>query len=276
MEHPSQKNERKCDLNQSDPSIEQLINIIKILRGDNGCPWDRKQTLSSLAIYLKEETYELLEAITTGKTDEICEELGDVLFQILFIVQLFAEKNVFSFEDVLRHITAKMIRRHPHVFSDGEADSIDDVKQQWARIKREEKQNKSDRKRSILDSVPASLPSLMRAYRLSERASKTGFDWESIDGIAEKVMEEWHELNDALDARMEDEATVEFGDLLFALVNFARFARIHPENALTKSIAKFVKRFTYMEKRMADAGKELYFESAAEMDRYWDAAKRNG
>jgi len=256
--------------------INAIIKLIEKLRGADGCPWDKQQTPKTLALYLIEEMYELVDAIESGKPADVCEELGDVLFHILFIAILFREMGHFDIKDVADLNTAKMIRRHPHVFGDNKVSGTDEVRRQWHKIKMQEKNNAPET--SILDSVPAGLPALMRAYRISERAAKIGFDWEDTDGVIQKVEEEWHELKSELKGgkaeKEPEQASLEFGDVLFTLVNVARFARIHPETALTGSIQKFEKRFRYMEKMISEKGRNLESFSQEELEKLWEEAKQ--
>ena len=255
-------------------NYKALNRLIETLRGENGCPWDKKQTPGTMMLYLMEEIYELAEAIESGDPDLICEELGDVFFQILFIARLFEEAGKFNIEDVARVNTEKMIRRHPHVFGDAVVTDAEQVKDRWQKIKMKEKNNV--KKNSVLDSIPVNLPALMRAYRISERAARTGFDWDDLPGVMKKVEEEWGELKAELnkngDGKKEDIA-LEFGDVMFTLVNVARFARIHPETALTNSTRKFEKRFKHMESVVSKEGKKIDEASRDEMDRLWEEAK---
>ena len=226
--------------------------------------------------YAIEEIYEMVDAIHTGRVEEVCEELGDALFHLIFIIQCYAEQGRFTLEDVVRGITEKMIRRHPHVFASARAETTEKIRQQWHEIKQRE--HHPETSQSILDSIPIGLPALMRAYRISERAAKTGFDWEDTAGVIQKVEEEWRELKSALkEGKAEKEpkkASLEFGDVLFTLVNVARFARIHPETALTGSIQKFEQRFRYMEKRISEQDRNLDSFSQAELETLWEEAKQ--
>ncbi len=256
--------------------IEAIIDLIETLRGENGCPWDKKQTPQTILAYLLEETYELMDAVESGDPEEVCGELGDVLFHILFLVSLFREKGHFDIKDVVGQNYRKMIHRHPHVFGNDNVNSEDEVRKRWYKIKMEEKNASSED--SILDSIPSSLPALMRAYRISERAARTGFDWENISGVMKKVEEEWSELKTVFEKQKqssEDHAQValEFGDVLFTLVNVARFANIHPETALRDSTNKFEKRFRYMEKRISKGQKDIRSVSQKEKDILWGQAK---
>ncbi|HPA13864.1 MAG TPA: nucleoside triphosphate pyrophosphohydrolase [Desulfobacterales bacterium] len=258
--------------------IDSLMDVIKTLRGEGGCPWDKKQTPRSMTVYLIEEIYELVEAIESGKTQDVCEELGDVLFHVLFLSRMYQEMGEFDIHDVTEVNIEKMIRRHPHVFGGKRVNTAEEVKQRWHQIKMKEKNHRC--KTSILDSVPPGLPALVRAYRISERAARTGFDWNDIVGVMQKVEEEWFELKSELrieenqSGRDSDKIAMEFGDVLFAMVNVARFLHIHPETALRSSIKKFEKRFQYMEKVFSEAGRSLESASQNEMETVWEAAKQ--
>lgn len=258
-------------------SVERLATLIETLRSENGCPWDRKQTPGSMARYLIEEAYELVDAIISGNAEDICEETGDVLFQLLFIVCLFNEKERFDFQDVVEKISEKMIRRHPHVFGDEKVTSTKQVIENWRKIKQEEKGRETPS--SVLDDVPQSVPALHRACLVSEKAVKVGFDWPDIAGVMDQTMEEWQEFSDEI-KKMADhpadkqKASIEFGDVLFSMVNVARFAKIDPEIALTQSIQKFEKRFRYMEGRAREDGGTINDTSFEAMQQLWDEAKR--
>ena len=264
----TQKNTLAAD---RDP-FQALIELIDTLRGDNGCPWDRKQTPESISVYLTEEIFELADAIAAGDPYEICEELGDVLFQIFFIACMFQEKGSFDVAAVVRQNVEKMVRRHPHVFGPDKVDNTDQIRERWHQIKQKEKADK--KVHSALDSVPAKLPGLMRAYRLSERAARTGFDWQDTAGVIEKVDEEWSELKSAIQRQESRQTDDEFGDLLFTMVNLARFLKVHPERSLTGAIGKFVRRFTSMEKLALELGKNVESLSQTQLDQLWDEVKR--
>lgn len=259
-------------------SLNRLMDIINTLRGEKGCPWDKKQTPETMTVYLIEEIYELIDAIESKNPDHIVEELGDVLFLILFILSCFEEKGIFDISDVAKTNAEKMIRRHPHVFGNKTAKSVEDVKKRWHKIKMDEKPGNS--KKSILDAVPVALPALVRAYRISERAARAGFDWQNIADVVKKSEEEWDELKTELSVKNSDEkkraaVSMEFGDTLFTLVNVARFAQIHPETALTNAINKFKKRFEHMEKNINKQGLSLESVSHNQFDKLWDEAKNN-
>ena len=260
------------------PTIESLRKLIAALRAKNGCPWDRKQTPSSLTIYLIEEMFELVEAVEADNTEAIEEELGDVLFQVVFLAALYQEAGRFSLESALEHNIQKMIRRHPHVFGTETVENADQVKERWRQIKQQEKGHNP---LSILDSVPAGLPAIMRAFRISERAAGIGFDWADLDGVMAQVESEWAEFkaeigsSGDMDTDRSDMA-MEFGDVLFSLVNVARLAHIHPETALSRSTRKFMHRFKAMEAMARKAGQSLETLPRDEMERLWMAAKNSG
>ncbi|MFZ7127337.1 MAG: nucleoside triphosphate pyrophosphohydrolase [Desulfobacterales bacterium] len=261
-------------LTSRSPSLYDIIELIRTLRGEKGCPWDRKQTPRSITVYLIEELFELVEAIESGSIEDVREELGDVLFQVLFVAELYLEKRHFDIADVVSRNLDKMRRRHPHVFDHREVSGIDEIRRNWHAIKQSEK---NDRPRgSVLDSVPAGLPALMRAYRVAERAARTGFDWNDLPDVMEKVEEEWDEFKAVASLpgnAGSDAVALEFGDILFTLANVARFARIHPETSLSAAIRKFENRFRYMENRVAEAGGTLEALTREELDRHWEMAK---
>ena len=258
------------------------MELVKTLRGENGCPWDRKQTPETIGVYLIEEVYELMEAIASGNVSDIREELGDVFFQIVFFMCLYEENRDFTHDDVIDAISEKMVRRHPHVFADMKTDSVDVVKKRWQEIKKEEKKEKNgDLPASVLDSIPKSLPALPRAYRVSSRAAGLGFDWDDIKGVMDKVEEEWAEFKKEV-ARYESskdkdiqrkKISVEFGDILFTMVNVARFAKIHPETALNDATSKFEKRFRFMENAFEKNGRSIEDVQRDELENMWGTAK---
>jgi tetrapyrrole methylase family protein / MazG family protein len=221
--------------------LEDLRELLARLRGPRGCPWDRKQDPESLKIYLLEETYELAEALDREAPKAIREELGDLLFLMLFICRIYEERGDFDLSEVMAEIQEKMIRRHPHVFGEAKWRKPEEVVQGWQGLKAEEKPGQSP-----FDSIPAALPSLLKAHRLSQRAAGLGFDWPDIRGVLEKVREELGELEEAIDRPDPPAAREELGDLLFALVNLGRFLGIHAENALRSANQKFLDRFQHM------------------------------
>ena len=248
-----------------------LMQLIQTLRGPEGCPWDKKQTPRSIVLYLIEEIYELVEAIESDNSDDICEELGDVLFQVFFIAELFREKGRFDIVEVALRTTEKMIGRHPHVFGADRLDSTEAVRERWHKIKRHEK--KHSESTSVLDSVPVQLPALMRAYRISERVAREGFDWKDMSGVVEKVEEEWAEFKVAQRAELREQAAMELGDVFFTLVNVARFAKVHPETVLAGATKKFEKRFKELEKRAAERGVAMGVRFQTELDGIWEQIK---
>ena len=258
-------------------SLGAIIALIQRLRGEDGCPWDQKQTPQSLAVYLIEEMYELVDAVASGNAHAVCEELGDVVFQVLFMAEIFSESGSFDLDTVVQHNIEKMIRRHPHVFGEKKVISTAAIRENWHAIKKEEQKANHRAPSSVLDSIPASLPALMRSYRVSERAARTGFDWNDLTEVMAKVEEEWEEFKMAVQQiRDEDSrhmAAVEFGDIIFTLSNVARFVGFHPETALTAAINKFEQRFRHMEQAFNNQGRELESASREEMDRAWETAK---
>lgn len=227
-------------------SIKALVALIESLRGENGCPWDQKQTPRSMLVYLIEEIYELADAIESNRAEAVREELGDVLFHIFFITQLFQEKDDFSIDDVARDITAKMIRRHPHVFGAAKVQNTEEVRQNWQKIKQNEK--KAFTKKSIIDSVPSNLPALMRAYQIGERTAQYGFNRENRENLLIELESKFDQLKRAIDINDTDRTLKDFGSYLFSLINLARLLKIHPETALSGAVKAFEKRFRQMAK----------------------------
>jgi tetrapyrrole methylase family protein / MazG family protein len=250
-----------------------LRQIIAKLRGPNGCPWDKEQTHHSLKRYLIEECYELIEAIEVEDIDHMIEELGDVLLQVVLHAQIGEDEGMFSIDDVIKGISDKMVRRHPHVFGETVVKDTTEVLSNWDDIKRKEKD--SIDKESILDSVATALPALSKAFHLQKKAAKVGFDWPTIEGTWEKVKEEIREFEDEIGSNNDDRLMMkEFGDVLFALVNVGRHYNIEPEEALTSTNKKFYDRFHYIEKKAAETQRELQNMSLEEMDEYWNEAKK--
>jgi len=249
--------------------FEGLIALVKILRSDHGCPWDREQTPEQIKVYLLEEAYEVLEAIESGNPQDVCAELGDLLFHIVFLARIFEEAGDFNIRDVVKTITEKMIRRHPHVFGQTQVSSSDEVRHRWHEIKMAEAKDKDTAQSSFLDSVPQKLPALMRAYRISERAAKVGFDWPDVDSVLKKLDEKLSELKAALKRANSEKLAEELGGLLFTMVNLSRFMRVHPEAALAQAISKFVKRFKMIEQALKQQGRTLESASFQEMDAIW-------
>jgi nucleoside triphosphate diphosphatase len=250
-------------------ALERLIEIVATLRGEKGCPWDREQTRESLKSYLVEETYELLDAIDEGDPEKIREELGDLLFQMLFHCQIAKERGEFDAYDVIAGIESKMIRRHPHVFGGAGSVTKEEVIAQWEEIKREEGKTRE----SILDGIPRELPSLIKAHRVQSRASRVGFDWARTEDVIAKLDEEIAEFRAALARRDQKEMEDEIGDILFSLVNISRFVAVNPDDALRKTITKFIYRFRYIELKAAESGRMPSEMTLEEMDALWNEAK---
>lgn len=254
-------------------SFDQFRDIIARLRNpQDGCPWDTKQSISSLRKNLLEECYEVLEAIDTTRFQELEEELGDLLLIIVMIAQIGEEEGIFNSASMIRSIAEKMIRRHPHIFSDTIVESVEDVFANWEEIKKQERAQKEKRITSILESVPFSLPALSQAQQLQDRAARVGFDWPEINPVLDKIREEADEINRA---QSPSELESEFGDLFFVLVNFARWKKIDAETALQRANRKFRTRFRYIEEQVTQEGKELTDKSLTELDEYWNEAKKS-
>jgi MazG family protein len=251
--------------------MNDLIRVIETLRGPAGCPWDREQTPRSIVRYLLEEAYELADAIESEAAEPVREELGDVLFHVLFLVRMYAEKDQFDLEAVCRAITEKMKRRHPHVFGSTRVADSAEVIRNWREIKQSEKG--AAIQESVLDSVPASLPSLIRAYAVSERAAAVKFDWDGVQAVLQKLEEELAEFRVASGRNDEHQMAAELGDILFTLVNVGRLSGIHPETALSGAIRKFEGRFRAMEKIIAESGRDLESVPQDEKDRIWERIK---
>jgi len=252
--------------------FEALLSLMGRLRGEGGCPWDREQTRASLRPYLIEETYEALEALDGGRTSHIVEELGDVLFQVVFHCQIAREQGEFSMAEVLQELIRKMTARHPHVFADAQVADAREALHQWERIKRAEG-HRDGSPRSALDGVPPSLPSLLRAQRLQVKAGRVGFDWPTWREAWNKVREEVTEVDEALDAGDADRMRAEIGDLLFSLVNVARLLDIDAEDSLRQAADTFTRRFKEVEAAMRAEGRQVGDATAEELDREWEAAK---
>jgi tetrapyrrole methylase family protein/MazG family protein len=253
----------------------ELVEIMARLRGEDGCPWDREQTPESIKPYLIEETYEVLEAIGEQDPAKLKEELGDLMLQVVFHAQMAEEAGAFTISDVLAGINDKLTRRHPHVFGDGTAETAQEVLFNWEQIKQSERRTAKG-EASLLEGVPRELPALLRAHRLQEKASRVGFDWREIQGVFHKVEEELAELRAAMEGQAGDRVEAEFGDLLFALVNLSRFLAVNPEEALRKTIARFIARFRYIEEELARCGRSLREATLEEMDALWAEAKSQG
>ena len=255
-------NSRKTQL----AAIERLLDIMDDLR--EKCPWDRKQTFESLRHLTIEETYELADAILENELQEVKNELGDVLLHIIFYSKIGSEKNAFDIGDVANSISEKLIKRHPHIYGDIEVNSEEEVKKNWEKIKLKEG------KKSVLEGVPNSLPAVIKSNRIQDKVSGVGFDWEKPEQVWEKVQEELSELNTEIEKGNKDNIEKEFGDVLFSMINYARFIGVNPENALEKTNKKFISRFKYLEQEAKKRDKKLSEMSLSEMDIYWNEAKK--
>jgi len=251
----------------------ELLAIITRLRSPDGCPWDRAQQKGDIGRYLIEEAYEVIEALEGPSPEHLREELGDLLFQILFLARMAEEADEFNMADILEGITAKMIRRHPHVFGNTEVAGIEEVRTNWERIKTEV-EHKGDKRLPVSDGIPRSLSTLAKAQRITARAAEVGFDWPDTAGVLDKVEEEVAEFRAALKMKDPERIQDEAGDLLFTLVNLCRFAKVDAETALRSSLRKFIDRFSHIERELAAHGKSPKDSSLAEMDRIWEEAKQ--
>lgn len=240
------------------------------LRSRQGCPWDRKQNFTSLKPALIEETYEVISAIDKKDPNKLKEELGDLLFLVIFYSQIAREKNKFDIDKILRATLEKMVRRHPHVFGQKKARSADEAYQRWHQAKSKEYKNAI----TMISDLPHHLPALMKASKLQKKAARFGFDWVNTQGVISKIEEELGELKEAVKLNKKNEIEEELGDLFFSLVNLARFLNIDSEQALHKTIQKFLKRFTYIEKELKRSGKQLLDSNLEEMDKIWQRSKK--
>ena len=258
--------------NNVDKPFRAFLEIIATLRGPDGCPWDKEQTPQTLRGHLIEESYEAVEAIDDNDPSHVREELGDVLLLVSMISQMYSESGEFNIHDVIEEISAKLIRRHPHVFGDEKAESAGEVLINWERIKKDIEGRGNDP--SVLDDVPASLPPLERSYKIQKKAAKLGFDWPDISGPREKIHEELEEIDEAVELESQTDIEEELGDLLFSVVNYARHLGVDPALALARTNRKFERRFRSVEANMKKDGKQMGPENIEEMDRYWDSAKK--
>src|SRR5215467_4528788 len=261
--------------------FEKLVDIMATLRGPNGCPWDKQQDFNSLKPMLVEEVYEVLEAIENGDFEGISEELGDLLLHVVFHAYLGKEAGYFDINTVIDKISEKLIRRHPHVFGEESASTAEEVIKNWEAIKAQEKAQKlksrTPDQRSLLEGIPSKLPAIHEAHQISSRAARVGFDWPDVEGIFDKLQEEVRELKDVLstenDETRRDRLEDEIGDMLFVIVNIARYLKIDSESALKRANRKFKARFRYMERELAQQGKTLDQTSLQDMEALWQKAK---
>jgi len=253
--------------------FQKLVDLMARLRGPGGCPWDREQTFDTIKPYTLEETYEVLDAIDRREWGDLAEELGDFLLQAVFYAQMASEQGVFRIEDSLDAINGKLLRRHPHVFGDETARTASDVKRIWSEVKAAEKKEKGAAENGLLSNIPRALPALVEAQQIAARAAGAGFDWENAGQVLEKLEEELAEFERARRKASHSEMEDELGDLLFVLVNLARFVNVDPEQALRRTNAKFRKRFGYVERKLADRGKKPGEAALDEMETLWQEAK---
>ncbi|MEC7927380.1 MAG: nucleoside triphosphate pyrophosphohydrolase [Candidatus Neomarinimicrobiota bacterium] len=254
---------------KTEKSFTNLLNIVSQLRGPDGCPWDKEQTHKSLLPYFLEEAYEVIEGVEAGDMNSLKEELGDVLLHVVFQADIAQKNSEFTIEDSLNHVNEKLVRRHPHVFGDKKADAAFHAKQNWESAKHKEKKRKSR-----LDGVPETLPALTRAQRLQEKASYTGFDWENIEQVWGKINEEIQELKEAQTNGIKKHIEEEIGDVIFSIVNLARFLNISAEFALRKTNKKFTTRFKAVEDELKNRGKTVEDSNLEEMDTIWNEVKK--
>ena len=253
--------------------FQKLVETMARLRAPGGCPWDREQTFDSIKPYTLEETYEVLDAIDRRQWSELAEELGDFMLQAVFYAQMASEEKLFDIGDALDAINGKLIRRHPHVFGEQSAATAGDVKRIWGEVKAAEKKDKG-KQDGLLAPVPRTLPALVEAQQISSRAAGAGFDWENPEQVLDKLHEELAEFAEARRHASHDELENEMGDLLFVLVNLARFVKVDPEQALRRTNAKFRKRFAYIEQKLAERGRKLEDSNLEEMESLWQEAKQ--
>jgi len=249
----------------TDSKFNEFIQIVERLRKE--CPWDKEQTNDSIKAATIEEAYEVVEAIDNKDYDELKKELGDLLLHVVFHTVIAEESNHFKIDDVIESIQEKLIRRHPHVFGDKEVSDAEEVKTNWEEIKL------SEGRVNLLDGMPPLLPALQLAHRIQEKVSKVGFDWERKEDVWKKVVEEIEEMHQSELEGTHDELEGEIGDVIFALVNYARFLRVNPENALRKTNNKFIKRFGYIEEKITKSGRKLSESTLEEMDKFWEESK---
>ena len=259
-------------MNRTTDAFEKLVGIVETLMGENGCPWDIAQTRETLKPYIIEESYEVLEALDEGNPQKIMDELGDLLYQIMFHAKISSLRNEFDIADVIQSLSGKMVRRHPHVFAEKQLHSPDQVVRQWEEIKKQEKNNREHK--SALDSISINLPSLMRAQKLQKKAAKNGFDWNKIDEVFAKLDEEIAEFKEAVLSGKNEDVAGELGDILFVLVNISRFKKIDAEEALRTTNNKFIRRFKRIEEQVLKSGKEMKDTPLEELEKHWQDAKK--
>jgi MazG family protein len=261
------------EANKAQKELKELLTLIKKLRAPDGCPWDRKQKQEDIGKYILEEAYEVIDALAQKDQQAIREELGDLLFQILFLAEMGEESGDFTLADILKKIREKMIRRHPHIFGEKREITVKEVKENWQQIKKKEREGKSVQD-NIFSNIPRTLPALKRAQKITAAAAAIGFDWPKTENVLEKLQEELAEFSTALNSNDQDKIREEFGDFIFTLVNLSRFIKVDAESALTGTTNKFLQRFAFVTNRLAAQGKTPADSSLAEMDSLWEEAKR--
>lgn len=262
------KKSNEKDLNK----LIALIQLIKKLRAPDGCPWDQKQKKEDLGKYILEEAYEVVDSIDRKNPQELKEELGDLLFQILFLTEISAESNLFSLGDVMDGINEKMIRRHPHVFGKEKVNSVQEVKENWQKIKKQER-HQQNKEENLFSSIPLSFPALKRAQKITSIASTYGFDWKDAQGILEKLREELQEFDHAVKTGSKNKIEEELGDILFTIVNLSRFFSVDAETALSRTTKKFLQRFSYITEKLSSLGITPAEATMTQMDDLWNEAK---
>jgi len=263
------------ETNKINQELNQLIFLIKKLRAPDGCPWDRKQKREDIGKYILEEAYEVIESLETKDRSNLPEELGDLLFQIMFLAEIGEESGEFALTDVMKGIRKKMIRRHPHIFGDIKVNSAEEVKDNWQQIKKKERSQKKNGE-SLFSGIPRSLPALQRAQKITATAAVYGFDWPKTTDVFKKIEEELNEFHGAMESNDQNKIEEELGDLIFTLVNLSRFVKVDAETALSKTTNKFLQRFSYIDSQLTARGKTPDQTDLAEMDELWEQAKKNG
>lgn len=258
------------------PEFADLIALMHRLRAPGGCPWDAEQTHASLRPYLLEEAYEVIDAIDAGSDPELCDELGDLLLQVVFHTELAAERGAFTIGDVIDGLSAKLVRRHPHVFAETKVASSSEVERNWSAIKRTERRKRGVTAPSAIDGLPRAMPALARAHRIGEKAANAGFDWDRAAAVREKIDEELGEIDRALADGDSSALEEEIGDLLFAVASFARLSGIQAESALAGALAKFDRRFRRLEQHLGGEARSMHEVSAADLEALWQRLKKFG
>jgi MazG family protein len=260
-------------MNTAGEKFQRLVEIMGRLRGPDGCPWDREQTFDTIKPFTLEETYEVLDAIDRRDWQDVAEELGDFMLQAVFYAQMAAEQQLFTIEDSLEAINEKLVRRHPHIFGAESAETAGDVLRIWGKAKAAEKKDKGKEDQTLLGGVPRALPALVEAQQIASRAAGVGFDWENPEQVIEKLHEELAEFDEARRKSSQDELEDELGDMLFVLVNLARFVKVDPEQALRRTNRKFRERFGHIERKLQEQGRSLAEANLEEMEALWQEAK---